>query len=103
MGKLKILAGGISQQGQARGKLFEKLMAQVLRHYRYGIDRIPSVNYAGSGIGMGFLSDSGNATSCDILLRSHVEFPRFGECWLLEAESTPFSDGNPARCINDPL
>lgn len=52
MGKLKILAGGTSQQAQAqaRGKLFETLMAQVLRHYGYSIDRIPSVNYAGMEI-----------------------------------------------------
>lgn len=35
MGRLKILAGGESQkaQAQARGKLFEKLMAEVFRHY----------------------------------------------------------------------
>ncbi|XGV94602.1 MAG: restriction endonuclease [Leptolyngbya sp. BL-A-14] len=53
MGKLKILAGGNSSQAkaQARGKLFEKLMAEVLRHYGYAIDRRnPSVNYAGMEI-----------------------------------------------------
>jgi hypothetical protein len=52
MGKLKILAGGKSSQAaaQARGKLFEKLMADVLRHYGYNVDRTPSVNYAGMEI-----------------------------------------------------
>ncbi len=52
MGKLRILASGNSQQAQAqaRGKLFEKLMAEVLRHYGYSIDRITNVNYAGMEI-----------------------------------------------------
>jgi hypothetical protein len=52
MGQLKILAGGKSPQAQAqaRGKLFEKLMAEVLRHYGYSIDDIPNTNYAGMEI-----------------------------------------------------
>ena len=52
MGRLKILAAGNSPQGQAqrRGKLFEQLMASVLRHYGFTIDNIPSVNYAGMEI-----------------------------------------------------
>ena len=52
MGRLKILAGGKSPhvQAQARGKLFEKLMAEVLRHYGYSIDDIPNTNYAGMEI-----------------------------------------------------
>ena len=52
MGRLKILAGGKSPhaQAQARGKLFEKLMAEVLRHYGYSIDNIPNTNYAGMEI-----------------------------------------------------
>jgi len=52
MGQLKILAGGKSPQAQAqaRGKLFEKLMAGVLRHYGYSIDDIPNTNYAGMEI-----------------------------------------------------
>ncbi|MHA1588213.1 MAG: restriction endonuclease, partial [Candidatus Thorarchaeota archaeon] len=52
MAKLKILASGKSRQAQAqaRGKLFEKLMADVLRHYGYTVDRIPNVNYAGMEI-----------------------------------------------------
>jgi Restriction endonuclease len=53
MGKLKILASGNSPQTQAqmRGKLFEKLMAEVLRHYGYSIDHhITNVNYAGMEI-----------------------------------------------------
>ncbi|AZR74312.1 hypothetical protein BBF96_13480 [Anoxybacter fermentans] len=52
MGKLKILASGDSPQAQAqaRGKLFEKLMAEVLRQLGYEIDRIPNINYAGMEI-----------------------------------------------------
>jgi len=52
MGRLRILASGNSPQAQAqaRGMLFEKLMAEVLRHYGYSIDRIPRVNYAGMEI-----------------------------------------------------
>ena len=52
MGRLKILAGGKSRQAQAqaRGKLFETLMAEVLRHYGYSIDDIPNTNYAGMEI-----------------------------------------------------
>jgi len=52
MGRLKILAGGKSRQAQAqaRGKLFESLMAKVLRHYGYSIDDIPNTNYAGMEI-----------------------------------------------------
>lgn len=52
MGQLKILAAGESRQAkaQARGKLFEKLMATVLRHYGYSIDRFPNINYAGMEI-----------------------------------------------------
>lgn len=37
-------------RNNARGHLFEKLMASVLRTYGYEIDRIPSVNYAGMEI-----------------------------------------------------
>jgi len=49
MGQLKILASGrsVNAQANARGKLFEHLMADVLRQFGYEIDRIPSVNYAG--------------------------------------------------------
>ena len=49
MARLKILADGKSEQAQApaRGKLFEKLMALVLRHFGYDIVRNPNVNYAG--------------------------------------------------------
>lgn len=75
MGKLKILAGGASQQAQAqaRGKLFEKLMAQVLRHYRYNIDRIASVNYAGMEIDI-----EGKHTLTNI--------PMYAECKCYETE-----------------
>lgn len=52
MSKIKILAGGStkSAQANARGKLFEKMISEVLRHYGYNIDRIPSTNYAGMEI-----------------------------------------------------
>jgi hypothetical protein len=52
MAQLAILAGGGSApaQAQARGKLFEKLMAEVLRQLGFSIDRIPSVNYSGMEI-----------------------------------------------------
>ena len=52
MGKLKILANGSTPQAraQARGKLFEKLMAEVLRQLGYKIENIPNVNYAGMEI-----------------------------------------------------
>ena len=52
MGKIKILASGDSPQAQAqtRGKLFEKLMTEVLRQLGYEIDHPPSTNYAGMEI-----------------------------------------------------
>lgn len=52
MGKLKILAAGDSAgaQANARGHLFEKLMAEVLRHYGYKIDNAFNVNYSGMEI-----------------------------------------------------
>ncbi len=53
MGKLKILASGNSPQAKAqiRGKLFEKLMTEVHRHYGYSIDHhITNVDYAGMEI-----------------------------------------------------
>jgi hypothetical protein len=52
MGRLKILASGNSPQAQAeqRGKLFEGLMADVLRQFGYKIDAQPNVNYAGMEI-----------------------------------------------------
>jgi len=52
MGKLKILSNADTRQkqNQQKGKLFEKLMSKVLRHYGYQIDSIPNVNYAGMEI-----------------------------------------------------
>lgn len=52
MGKLKIIAGGSSkkERDNARGKLFEKCMTEVLRSLGYEIDEIPNVNYAGMEI-----------------------------------------------------
>src|SRR4030067_144042 len=75
MGQLKILATGNSPQSkaQARGKLFENLMTDVLRHYGYRIDRIPSVNYAGMEI--------------DIEGKAIVtEIPLYAECKCYEGE-----------------
>ena len=75
MGRLKILASGDSPQAQAqaRGKLFEKLMADVLRHYGYSIDRIPNVNYAGMEIDI-----EGKHIATDI--------PLYAECKCYETE-----------------
>lgn len=52
MPKLRILADASTLTGrsQKRGKLFEALMADVLRCFGYRVDRIPSVNYAGMEI-----------------------------------------------------
>ena len=52
MGKIKILADGKNERdkAQARGKLFEKMIGEVLRHYGYKINKTPSVNYAGMEI-----------------------------------------------------
>jgi hypothetical protein len=75
VGKLKILAGGksLQAQAQARGKLFEKLMADVLRHYGYAIDKIPNVNYAGMEI--------------DIEGRAIVaQYPLYAECKCYDDE-----------------
>ena len=51
-GRLRIVASGEtpSAKNHARGKLFEELMAQVLRRYGYSIDDIPSRNYSGMEI-----------------------------------------------------
>ena len=75
MGRLKILASGNSPQAQAqaRGKLFEKLMADVLRHYGYSIARIPSVNYAGMEIDI-----DGKAIATGI--------PHYAECKCYKTE-----------------
>jgi len=74
MGKLKILASGGSpqSQAQARGKLFEKLMAEVLRQLGYEIDRIPNTNYAGMEIDIEGKS-----------IATHV--PLYAECKYSEA------------------
>ncbi len=52
MATIRILADGSSPQekAQARGKLFEKLMADVLRNLGYKVDPKASVNYAGMEI-----------------------------------------------------
>lgn len=75
MGRLRILADGPSAgaQAQARGKLFEKLMAQVLSHYGYSIDAIPSVNYSGMEIDI-----EGKAIATGI--------PLYAECKCYENE-----------------
>ena len=53
MKRLKIVASGKSKQEEAqkRGKLFEELMANVLQHYGYNINKHKTnVNYAGMEI-----------------------------------------------------
>lgn len=49
MPSLKILSLRESPQAsaQARGKLFEKLASEILRHLGYTVDKISSVNYSG--------------------------------------------------------
>lgn len=75
MARIKILADGISPQAQAnaRGKLFERVMAEVLRHNGYTIDTIPSVNYAGMEIDI-----DGKATIAQV--------PLYAECKCYETE-----------------
>jgi len=75
VGRLKILARGKSsrEQAQARGRLFEKLMAEVLRHYGYSIDRVPNVNYAGMEIDI-----EGKHTATNI--------PLYAECKCYETK-----------------
>ena len=75
MAKLKVLASGATVQGksQARGKLFEKLMAMVLRHHGFSIDRLASINFAGMEIDI-----DGKHTITDI--------PLYAECKCYETE-----------------
>jgi len=75
MGILKILAPGKSTQAKAnaRGKLFEKLMAEVLRHLGYKIDKVASRNYSGMEIDI-----VGSAIATQI--------PLYAECKFYEAE-----------------
>jgi len=82
MGRLKIVAAGASQQAQAqaRGKLFEKLMADVLRCCGYSVDKVStSVNYAGMEIDI-----EGRAIIADVPLyaeskcyETEVDCPKF--------------------------
>src|SRR4051812_6125114 len=77
MSRLKIVASGATPQAkaQARGKLFEKLMAQVQRHHGFSIDRLPAVNYAGMEI--------------DIEGRHGITgVPLYSECKCYETELT---------------
>jgi hypothetical protein len=75
MGRLKILAAGSSPQAQAqaRGKLFERLMADVLRRHGYQIDDLPSVNYSGMEIDI-----EGSFTIAGV--------PLYAECKCYESE-----------------
>jgi hypothetical protein len=75
VGRLRIAASGKSPQAQnqARGRLFEQLMADVLRHFGYAVDSIPNVNYAGMEI--------------DIEGRSLATgLPLYAECKAYESE-----------------
>ena len=49
MGSIRVSASGTSPQARAKAKgdLFEKLIADVLRHHGYQIDKVLNVNYAG--------------------------------------------------------
>ncbi len=75
MGNLRILAPGksASAMAQARGKLFERLMADVLRQLGFKIDEVTSRNYSGMEI--------------DIVGTSAVtEIPLYAECKFYETE-----------------
>ncbi len=75
MGRLKILARGDTKKikAQKRGKLFEFLMAKILRSYGYKIDNIPNVNYAGMEI--------------DIEGKEKIShFPLYAECKCFETD-----------------
>jgi hypothetical protein len=52
MTSLRIVAPGETDKAKAksRGKIFEKLSAELLRYLGYKIDRMPNVNYAGMEI-----------------------------------------------------
>jgi len=75
MGELKILANGSSpqMQAQARGKLFEDLMATVLRKKGYIINFPPNARYTGMEI--------------DIEGKQEIlEIPLYVECKCYEKE-----------------
>src|SRR3989339_611556 len=75
MSKIIILSDGnsIQAKNQERGKLFEKLMSEVLSYYGYEIDDIPSINYAGMEI--------------DIVGKDKVyKNPLYAECKFCENE-----------------
>ena len=71
MTKLKIVsnADSIQRKNQEKGKLFEKLMTEVLNHYGYRMDEIPSVNYAGMEIDI-----EGKHKATDIPLCAECKF-----------------------------
>jgi hypothetical protein len=75
MARLEILASGNSApaQANARGRLFEQLMAEVLRQFGYEIDQIPSVNYSGMEIDI-----EGRAIATGV--------PIYAECKCYETE-----------------
>jgi len=53
VGKLRIVSttpGSRQAQANARGKLFEQLIAQVLKQFGYQVDRVTNVNYGGMEI-----------------------------------------------------
>jgi hypothetical protein len=77
VGKLRILGEGETAQAQAqsRGKLFENLIAQVLKQHGFDIDRIPSVNYAGMEIDV---EGKGSITG----------IPLYAECKCYDTEVT---------------
>jgi len=81
MGMLRIIASGASPkaEAQARGKLFEKLAAEVLRHCGFKIDSPPNINYAGMEIdieGRGITTGTPLYAECKCL-ETDVDSPRF--------------------------
>lgn len=71
MGRIRILTPGknTAAQAQARGKLFEALMAEVLRHFGFSIDKITSTNYSGMEIDI-----EGRANATGIHLYAECKF-----------------------------
>jgi len=81
MGKLKILATGntAGAQANARGHLFENLMADVLRHYGYIIEDISRVNYSGMEIdieGKAIVTDTKIYAECKYY-EKEIDAPKF--------------------------
>lgn len=78
MSRLRIAVGGETNaaRANARGKLFEKIIAEVLRQHGYKVDKYrPNVNYAGMEIDV-----EGKTSITDI--------PFYAECKCYNADIT---------------